>query len=122
MLKKIFLKMALHFVHSNCFNRKMILNFYISSCRGLKILAKTKIYILSRAQLLITVWDEIPCISGLSYNFEVKFVWGLEQKGLVGRDRPLYWKTILDSDCENSSGKWGFQFTFHKISGLLYSL
>ena len=28
---------------------------------GLKVLAKIKIYILSRAKLLITVWDEIPC-------------------------------------------------------------
>ena len=30
---------------------------------GLEILAKIKIYILSRAKLLCTVWDEIPCIS-----------------------------------------------------------
>ncbi len=28
---------------------------------GLKMLAKIKIYILSRAKLLCTVWDEIPC-------------------------------------------------------------
>ena len=28
---------------------------------GLKILAKIKIYILSRAKLLLSVWDEIPC-------------------------------------------------------------
>jgi hypothetical protein len=28
---------------------------------GLKILAKIKIYILSRAKLLCTVWDETPC-------------------------------------------------------------
>ena len=28
---------------------------------GLKILARIKIYILSRAKLLYTVWDEIPC-------------------------------------------------------------
>ena len=30
---------------------------------GLKILAKIKIYILSRANLLYTVWDETPCSS-----------------------------------------------------------
>ena len=32
---------------------------------GIKILAKIKIYNLSRAKLLITVWDEIPCMLGL---------------------------------------------------------
>ena len=36
---------------------------------GLKILAKIKIYILSRAKLLITVWDEIPCSTYLSNIF-----------------------------------------------------
>ena len=30
---------------------------------GPKILEKIKIYIISRAKLLMSVWDEIPCIS-----------------------------------------------------------
>ena len=29
-----FLKIALHLIHSNCFYQKMILHFYISSCKG----------------------------------------------------------------------------------------
>ena len=38
---KIFLKVALHLVHSNCFYQKIILNFYMSSCRGCATLKKT---------------------------------------------------------------------------------
>ena len=35
---------------------------------GLKILAKIKIYILSRAKLLFKVWDEIPYFYNIGYS------------------------------------------------------
>ena len=56
--------------------------------------------------------------SGLLLIFKLNLFGGLYKRGLAGQIRPLYRKTILNSDCKNSSGKRDFQFTFRKISGL----
>ena len=39
---------------------------------GPKILAKIKIYVLTRAELLITLCYEIPCSSNFEYNLQKK--------------------------------------------------
>ena len=58
---------------------------------GLEILAKIKIYILSRATLLITVWDEIPCISGI---LQIDHIVG-NQPDLTMEDAVKWYETNL---------------------------
>ena len=60
---------------------------------GLKILAKIKIYILSRAKLLITVWDEIPCSSNMLYVILLK---GVATKNFAEKTRQITEVKILN--------------------------
>ena len=61
-----------------------------------KILAKIKIYILSRAKLLFTIWDEIPCTWK---QFEYHF-WSVA-KLLVKFKRPT-WNSNIELTLKNN--------------------
>ena len=58
---------------------------------GLEILTKIKIYILGRAKLLITVWDETPCKRTNSINEDVQlrdFWTNVNLRGEFGSNKP----------------------------------
>ena len=59
-----FLQKSLHFVHKPIYTYVRLLLWFEFSAKHL-----IKIYILSRANLLLTVWDEIPCNSKQSIHF-----------------------------------------------------
>ena len=70
---------------------------------GLKILAKIKIYIISRAKLLLSVWDEIPCISYKRYyatfqcgRYNILLIIFIFWPQKVEKTTPKMWSEILN--------------------------